>query len=323
MTLLPESLTIASRGSRLALHQAGIVASLVRERHAGIEVRVVPVTTEGDRDQRPFRAIGGKGLFVGGVERELVEGGADVAVHSAKDLTAELAPGCAVVCVPERSAAHDVVVGGRGDSGEDRLGSLAPGAAVGTSSARRRALVAETRSDLELADLRGNLDTRLEKVARGDVAAGVVAAAGLLRLGRAHLVAAGSLDPGWWVPAPAQGALAVEALEARTDLAELFAPLVDPAAAAEVACERAFAARLEGGCSVPLGCHARVDGSRLVATGLLATPDGARCLRDRTSGALGDAPQLGAELAEAILAAGGDEILAEVEGVGTVDPSLP
>jgi hydroxymethylbilane synthase len=323
MTAAPKRLTIASRGSRLALAQAGIVARLIEKLHPGMQVEVVRVTTRGDRDERPFGAIGGKGLFTSEVEREVAERRADVAVHSAKDLTAELAPGCALVCVPPRASVGDVVVGGDGSSGAARIASLPAGARVGTSSMRRRALLAEARADLDVAELRGNLDTRLAKVQRGEVYAAVVAAAGLERIGRDDLVASALLDPTEWIPAPSQGALAVEALEDRRDLVELFAPLADPGAAAEVACERAFAARLEGGCSVPLGCTARADEDRLLVRGLLASPRGDVTLRDRVSGPLDRAEALGIELAQALLRAGGDHILAEIDRAGVVAPSPP
>ena len=310
---LPDRLVIASRGSKLALLQSQRVAERVRARHPGIEVEIATVSTKGDRDQRAFAEIGGKGLFTSEVEREVAEGRADVAVHSAKDLTAELAEGCHIVCVPERVSALDVLVGGEGDTGEERLETLPTGAVVGTSSMRRRALLAELRPDLEVVEFRGNLDTRLRKVAEGRVAAAVLASAGLDRLGAE--ASYGALDPHRWVPAPAQGALAVEARSDRSELTELFAPLDDPAARAEIACERAFSARLEGGCSVPLGCLARAEEGRLVVTGLLAHPDGGQVLRDRISGRLEEAAQLGRELADALLHSGGDDILADIRAL--------
>ncbi|MGH2807263.1 MAG: hydroxymethylbilane synthase [Actinomycetota bacterium] len=311
MSPTPSSLVIASRGSRLALIQAEMVAAMVRAAAPGIEVAIRTVTTTGDRDARPYAQIGGKGLFTSEVEREVVDGRADVAVHSAKDLTAELARGCDIVCVPARASVHDVVVGGTGDTGFERLGSLAPGATVGTSSMRRRALLADGRGDLEVVELRGNLDTRLRKVADGVVDAAILAAAGIERL-LGDVGDAAPLDPDAWVPAPAQGALAVEALADRHDLRELFASIDDPAAHAEVTCERAFAATLEGGCSIPLGCLARVTGSNLVANGFLAGPDGSQSLRDRISGHVREAEALGKELAQAILSSGGDDLLAEL-----------
>jgi len=317
----PGTLVIASRGSRLALRQAQSVAELITAAHDSVTVSIVTVSTAGDRDRRPFRAIGGKGLFVKEVERALVDGRADVAVHSAKDLTAELAQGCSIVCVPRRGEVADVVVGGEGATGEERLGSLRTGAVIGTSSMRRRVLIADARSDLEVVDLRGNLDTRLGRVAAGEIDAAVVAAAGLARLEAEASFA--PIAPDWWVPAPAQGALAIEALSDRSELAELLAPLVDPSASAEVSCERAFARRLEGGCSVPLGCLARVNGARLVATGWLGSPLGGQSIRDRISGPAEEAASLGAELADAILAGGGEDVLADIGASDALYPSPP
>ena len=308
---MPTKLVLASRGSKLALTQAGLVVDMLERVDPSIEVEVRTVKTTGDKDARPFGAIGGRGLFVTEVEREVAERGADFAVHSAKDLTAELAPGCSLVCVPARGPVYDVVVGGEGGSGEERIGSLPSGAVVGTSSMRRRALLAEARPDLEVADLRGNLDTRLAKVERGDVDVAILAAAGLERIG---VPSGAALDPLRWVPPPGQGALAVEALTERRDLLELFAPLTDAAARAEIVCERAFAARLEGGCSVPLGCLARAEDGVLSVTGFLGHPEGLESMRDRISGGVDEAAALGVELAQAILAGGGDALLEELGG---------
>jgi len=321
MSSLPDSLVIATRGSRLARRQAHMVSKLITEAHPHVAVEISTVATEGDRDRRAFAAIGGRGLFVSEVEREVVEGRADIAVHSAKDLTADLAPECAIVCVPPRAAVADVVAGGWGDRGEERLRALRPGATVGTSSMRRRLLVGEARPDVAVVELRGNLDTRLDKVARGEVDAAILAAAGIDRLGAEASCA--PLDPAWWIPAPGQGALAVEALAARTGVAELFAPLEDSAARAEISCERAFARTLEGGCSVPLGCLARAGAGGLVATGWLASPLTQQSIRDRISGPVGSAEALGTELAKAVLAGGGDELLADVREADAPEPSPP
>lgn len=308
---VPDRIVLASRGSRLALAQSEIVSKLLRDAHPGLEVEVKVVTTTGDRDQRPFGEIGGKGLFTSEVEAEVATGGADAAVHSAKDLTAELAPGCAIVCVPTRASVQDVVVGGTGSSGEERLANLADGATVGTSSLRRRALLLEGRPDLQVAELRGNVDTRLKKVADGVVDVAILAAAGLERLGVD--VDAAPLDPLQWLPAPAQGAIAVEARADRSEVAELFAPLEDAAARAGLECERAFSRALEGGCTVPLGCYSRIERGMLVVDGYLGLPDGSHSMRDRISGGLREAASLGRELAEAILSCGGRDLLDQLE----------
>ena len=305
-------LVVASRGSRLALTQTNHVVDALRAAHPGLEIDVLEVTTKGDRDQRPFAEIGGKGLFTSEVERAVVDGRADFAVHSAKDLTANLGDGCSIVCVPKRASRADVVVGGVGRDARERLRSLPPGARVGTSSLRRRSLLVETRRDVEAVEFRGNLDTRLKKVADGVVQAAILAAAGIERLGF-PLEASAYLDPTWWVPAPGQGALAVEALEDRTDLVSLFEPLTDQITAAELEAERAFAARLEGGCTVPLGCSAVALDGEVTITGFLGSPDGTS-VRETATGPIGGAAPLGVALADSVLAAGGAEILAAIEG---------
>lgn len=282
----------------------------MRELHPDLEIEVSVVKTTGDKDSRPFAQIGGKGLFTTEVEAELLAGRADVAVHSAKDLTAQLADGCSIVCIPQRASVHDVVVGGTGESGDERIGRLPAGGRVGTSSLRRRALLLEWRDDLEVVEFRGNVDTRLRKVAEGEVDVAILAAAGIERLGADADVAA--LDPSRWLPAPAQGALAIESLTDRSDIAELFAPLEEPDARAQVTCERAFARVMEGGCSVPLACYSRVEGTRLLLDGFLGMPDGSHSMRDKISGGLYEADRLGAELAEAMVSCGGREILDEL-----------
>lgn len=314
-------LTLATRGSRLALRQSEIVAELLRAAHPAIDIEIKVIKTTGDKDQRPFAEIGGKGLFTSEVERELVEGDAHIAVHSAKDLTAEIATGCVIAAIPQRTGAHDVVVGGPGSTGEERLTNLQPGATVGTSSMRRRSLLAEMRPDLQPVELRGNLDTRLRKVAEGVVDAAILAAAGIERLGNTDAKPA-PLNPDSWVPAPAQGALAVEARSERW-IVELVAAIDNERARAEVELERAFAARLEGGCSVPLGCHAVCDGKSLVATGYLGAPEGTFSIRDRISGGMHEPVALGTELAEAILQGGGDEILADIKDISTPEVVEP
>lgn len=316
----PDRIIVATRRSRLALTQTNIVVSALKAVHPGLSIELREVTTTGDKDQRPFAQIGGKGLFTSEVEGALLDGRADLAVHSAKDLTATLAPGCTILCVPARASRGDVVVGGGDGDGEGRIRGLAAGSSVGTSSMRRRALLAELRDDLEAVELRGNLDTRLEKVRTGVVDVAVLAAAGLERLGSDAGV--GALDPAWWVHAPGQGALAVEGLDNRDDLRRLLEPIADDASTLELTAERAFSGGLEGGCSVPLGCSAIVAGDRISITGFLASHDG-RSIREHLAGPAADAAALGAELAEAVLAQGGDRILEDIETQATPEVDEP
>ena len=312
-------LVIATRGSKLALAQVDIVARQLLGIYPDLDIEVNVVKTTGDKDQRPFAEIGGKGLFTTEVERELIAGKADVAVHSAKDLTAELAEGCEIVCIPARASTHDVVIGSMGASGEERLGRLPAGAKVGTSSLRRRALLLEARPDLDAVEFRGNVDTRLRKVADGEVDAAILAAAGIERLGAT--VEMGPLEMSRWLPAPAQGAIAVEALSERDDVRQLFSDIDDADARATVTAERSFARVMEGGCSVPLGCRAQVLPRALVVDGFLGLPDGSHSMRDRISGGAHEAAALGAELAQAIISCGGREILDELDEFET--PVVP
>ncbi len=310
MSPTPKTLRLATRGSRLALRQTELVAEALRAAAPGTEIIFEVVKTTGDRDLRPYAAIGSKGIFTAEIERAVVEGRADLAVHSAKDLTAELAEGCSILFVPPRADPRDVVVGGGQGTAEERLGSLAPDAKVGTSSMRRRALLAEARPDLDAVELRGNLDTRVRKVQDGEVQAAILAAAGLQRLPELEVDIA-PLDPSWWIPAPGQGAIAVEG-PTDSPWTRLLRDLSDPIAVAEISLERAFAARLEGGCSVPLGCLARSDGRSMDAVGFLGGHEGIGSMRDRISGPPSAAVAMGEELADAILAGGGKDILEDI-----------
>jgi hydroxymethylbilane synthase len=238
-------------------------------------------------------------------------------------LTAELALGCTIACIPDRARVDDVVIGGEGATGAERLAGLSSGARVGTSSTRRRALVAETRPDLQIVDFRGNLDTRLRRVEDGIVDVAIVAAAGVERLLDVGSATGASLDPDSWVPAPGQGALAVEVLDEREDVIALLEPLTDVVSAAEVECERAFAATLEGGCSVPMGCLARTHAERIDVVAFVGAPDGSCSVRERTMGSRRDAATLGRELAQAILASGGDEILRRLRAEALTEPAAP
>ena len=318
-----KPLVIASRGSRLALRQTEIVAALLRGAHPDLEIEVRTVKTTGDKDDRPFAEIGAKGVFTTEVEREVVEGRADIAVHSAKDLTAALLEGCQIVCVPTRETVADVIVGSSGETGEERLAELAPGARVGTSSIRRRSLMAEMRPDVEVVAFRGNLDTRLRKVADGEVDAAILAAAGIARLGVE--VDAGPLDPGRWVPAPAQGALAVESLIEREDVARI----VRRPRGSRFGRRGCMRACLRGATRGRLLGTTRLSRSgRVVSSGrhgYLGTTDG-QSIRDRISGSMDEPERLGVQLAEAILDAGGDDILAdllELDEGDTPQPAAP
>lgn len=291
------SLRIATRRSALALAQARAVADAL----GGAEL--VEVVTAGDRGVPG----GDKSRWVAELEGAVLEGTADLAVHSAKDVPGELAPGLAIVAVPARADARDALCGA------PTLEALPPGARVGTSSLRRQAQLRALRADLDVVALRGNVDTRLRRLGDGDVDALVLAAAGLARLGR--LDDAGSLlDADRFVPAPGQGALA---LEARSDDATVLAALSgldDASASACLRAERALAAALGASCRTPMGGHAvALDDGAMELSAFVGVPDGSAWARDRLLGATEQPEELGRAVGERMRSAGAAELLAEAE----------
>lgn len=290
-------LRIGTRRSRLALAQAAEVAGALAA--AGLETELVPMTTSGDRGADPSTDPAGlKGLFVAEIVRALRDREIDLAVHSAKDLPADEDEGLVIAAVPERASALDVLV--------TREGELAPGARVGTSSLRRRAQLVRWRPDVLLKDLRGNVDTRLRKLAEGEVEGLVLAAAGLLRLGVVPEHAA-PMSLAEMVPAPGQGCLAVQARADDAATREAVSTLDHAPSRDALEAERALMARLGGGCALPLGAHAEqiAAGMRMVA--IVLTPDGARFARAEVEA---PTPAEVAELAALDLSAeGADEIL--------------
>ena len=291
------TLRIGTRGSKLALAQADEVASSLRAR--GVETELVPITTSGDRGADPASDPAGvKGLFVTEIVRALLAGDVDFAVHSAKDLPAADEEGVVIAAVPERASALDVLV--------TLDGELQPGARVGTSSVRRQAQVFRWRPDVTLKDLRGNVDTRLRKLAAGEAEALILAAAGLLRLGIVPEHAA-PMSLSEMVPAPGQGCLAVQVRAEDAATLDALAPLDHEPSREALEAERGLMARLGGGCALPLGAFAERsdDGIRMVAIAL--TPDGGRFARTEVQAAT---PAEAAEIAALDLSAGGaDEIL--------------
>ena len=296
-----RALRIATRGSALARWQAEEVARLARLADPKVYVELVIVETVGDRRRDvPIVEMGGQGVFVKEVEAAVVDGRADVAVHSAKDLPSSSSAGLVIGAVLERADPRDALVG-------STLDNLPAGATVATGSVRRRAQLAWLRPDLTFADLRGNIPTRLEKVPPGGAV--VVAAAALSRLGlseRADEV----LDPSAMLPQVAQGAIAVEYRETDRGVGELLSAIDHAPTRAAVDCERGFLAHLGGGCDLPVGAYARVDGDRIDVEGLLASADGRVMLRAGRHGPSVAPAELGLRLAEDLLAAGGSELLA-------------
>ncbi len=301
---------IATRGSKLALAQAHWVAQRLKELEKDLEVQLVVVKTTGDRIlDRPLATVGGKGLFVKEVEQALLEHRADVAVHSMKDLPAELAEGLVIGAVPERADPRDVLVG-LGGAG---LGGLENGVRVGTSSLRRRAQLKHVCPGLEVVPVRGNVDTRLRKWREGQVDGLMLAAAGLKRLGIAPPEAA-VLVPEQFVPAAGQGLLAVEVREDDGPVRSLVERLNHEPSAAAAAAERGMLAELGGGCHVPVGAYAQVEGESLHIIGMVAGADGKPMFRAALSGATEDAHALGRALGQELKRMGAEQVLAQAGG---------
>ena len=293
-------LRIGTRGSPLALAQADIAARALVMAHPDLPApEIVAIRTTGDRVvDRPLAEVGGKGLFTKEIEAALLAGRIDLAVHSMKDVETWLPDGLVIDCVLARADPRDALIGAAD------LAALAPGAVVGTASLRRAAQLRAHRPDLEIAPLRGNVDTRLAKVARGEVDATLLAVAGLDRLGRAAAIG-GALDPAVMLPAVAQGAIGIERRADDDRIAALLAPLNDGAAQTCVTAERAMLAALDGSCRTPIAALATLDGDALALDGLIVLPDGSARHAVRRDGAAGDAAELGADAGAALRAAGG------------------
>lgn len=296
-------LRIGTRGSKLALAQAEWIRRRIEAANPGLRAELVVIRTSGDRiTDVPLHQVGGKGLFVKELEAALLDGSIEAAVHSLKDVPGELAPGLQIAAVPEREDVRDVMITRDGGG----LAALPPGARVGTSSPRRQALLRSLFPRLEVVDLRGNVDTRLAKLERGDVDGIVLAAAGLRRLGvaPAHAV---PCDPRQFIPAVGQGALALESA-AGPVVAQLRA-VEHPPSRQAIDAERAFLVTIGGTCTTPLAAHAEIDGDRLTLRAAIAHPAGAPLVRGERSGSIADGARLGAELARQLLADGGAEVL--------------
>lgn len=287
------ALRLATRGSTLALAQARAVAELLGD------AELVEASSDGEP--------GDKSRFVRAVERELLEGRAEIGVHSAKDLPAALPEGLVIAGVPSRELAGDAWVGEA-----DSLQAVPEGSTVGTSSLRRRAQLLAARPDLEIVELHGNVDTRLRRLGEGELDAIVLAAAGLRRLGREDEIAF-LLDRQQMTPAAGQGALALQTRADDSEAREAADGLSDETAMAELTAERAAVAALDASCNTPIGIHARRDGERIEIEGFAGLPDGSEWVRERLDADGADPSALGEEVAKRMLAAGAGEILERAE----------
>jgi len=309
---MSRAVRIATRQSPLALWQAHHVAGLLRAHHAGLEVSLVEMTTEGDRFlSAPLSAVGGKGLFVKEIEQCLIDGRADIAVHSLKDMTSVLPEGLMLAAVPQREDPRDAFCSPTGLT----LDRLPQGAKVGTSSLRRSCILRSRRPDLEIVSLRGNVQTRLQKTKDLGLAGAMLANAGLKRLGLEREITE-VLSPDVSLPAVGQGVLAIQC---RTNDAEgraLLAPLEDALTRIAVTAERALLAKLEGGCTVPMAGHATVTDGGVHLRGFVGKPDGSKVVAGEVRGPVSNAHALGEALAEDLLSLGAQEILRDFGRTG-------
>jgi len=299
---------IATRKSPLALWQAEFVRDSLRALHPDIEIELVKMVTQGDKIlDTPLAKVGGKGLFVKELEVGMLQGEADIAVHSMKDVPVEFPEGLHLAVICEREDPRDAFVSNNYEKIED----LPVGARVGTSSLRRMCQLRAWRSDLQIMDLRGNVNTRLSKLDDGEYDAIILACAGLKRLGFEDRIIT-ALDPGFSLPAIGQGAVGIECRSDDAFINELIAPLNHAVTRTRVLAERAMNDRLEGGCQVPIGGFAEMDGETLLIRGLVGRPDGSEMIRGEIAGRREEAEFLGKTLAEDLLARGADAILKEV-----------
>jgi len=305
----PQRLVIATRASRLALWQAEHVRDRLRTLYPACAVELLTLTTRGDQIlDRTLSKVGGKGLFVKELENALLDGRADIAVHSLKDVPVDLQAPFELCAVLERADPRDAFVSSRYAS----LADLPEGAVVGTSSLRRESQIRARHPGLAVRPLRGNLDTRLAKLDKGEYDAIVLAAAGLQRLGLQDRIRS-LLDPADSLPAAGQGALGIEIRNDRDDLRAWMAPLISARTTSCVLAERAVSRRLGGSCQVPLAAYAEVHDGRLSLRALVASPDGARIFRAEREGPVADATELGEAVAGELLRAGADAILRELQ----------
>ena len=305
---LPQRLVIATRASRLALWQAEHVRDRLRTLYPACAVELLTLTTRGDQIlDRTLSKVGGKGLFVKELENALLDGRADLAVHSLKDVPVDLQAPFELCAVLDRADPRDAFVSNTHDS----LADLPAGAIVGTSSLRRESQIRARYPELVVKPLRGNLDTRLGKLDKGEYDAIVLAAAGLERLGLSSRIRS-LLEPEDSLPAAGQGALGIEIRDDRDDMRAWLAPLVSADTTSCVVAERAVSRKLGGSCQVPLAAYAEIAGGTLSLRALVASPDGVRMVHAARSGPVAEAQAIGEAAAQALLDAGAQDILREL-----------
>ena len=306
---MEKKIKIGTRGSKLALWQAGWVQSALYKKDPLLSVEIEIIKTKGDKIlDVPLAMVGGKGLFVKEIEEALLDGRIDLAVHSMKDMPAEIPDGLCIGAIPQREVSQDVLISQNGLY----FLELANGAGIGTSSLRRSAQLLHARPDITILPLRGNLDTRLKKLESGDMDAIIVAAAGVKRLGFEHKITE-YLDENIMLPAVGQGALCIETREKDTDISQVVDSLNHRETRSVVLGERAFLCRLEGGCQIPIAAHGKIENNIFTLTGLVATVDGTTIIKDTMSGLEEDSERLGIKLAESLLSMGAKKILEDLK----------
>ena len=304
-----RKIVIGSRGSKLALYQSNLVKHLLEEAVAGLECEVRVIHTKGDKIlDVALSKIGDKGLFTKELERALLAGEVDLCVHSTKDMPTALPEGLAIMGMPERANAQDVIIGaGSGMT----IDSLPQGARVATGSLRRVAQLLRKRPDIEICEIRGNVDSRVKRVLGGEFDAGILAAAGVERLGLTDAVA-GYVPVDELIPAAGQGAIAIEAREDDAEIAQLLSRITDRDTLRAVTAERTVLGALEGGCQVPMGIHATIEGDAISVHAFVASLDGSRFVEAIAVGAA-DAPvEVANQVVDELTAKGAREILSEI-----------
>jgi len=300
-----KTLKIATRKSPLALWQAEHVKARLEYHHPGLKVELVKMTTKGDQIlNSPLSKIGGKGLFIKELEVGMMEGVADIAVHSMKDVPYEIPPGFELGAILKRENPFDAFVSNHYESIDD----LPQGAKVGTCSMRRIVQLKALRPDLEILDLRGNVNTRLQKLDDGEYDAIILACAGLIRLKFEDRIKQ-QISAEQSLPAVGQGAVGIEIRENDQEILDLIAPLIDTETSYRITCERAMNARLEGGCSVPIAGYSTIEDDRITLTGLVGNVDTGVILKEQVSGSIDESEKLGVVLADKLISLGAKDIL--------------
>jgi hydroxymethylbilane synthase len=298
-----KTIRVGTRSSRLAIAQTEIALAALRKAHPGVKFEVVTISTKGDVDKRPLFTMDEKGIFEKEVNEAVLKGDVDFAVHSLKDIPSDLSEELIVACIPKRASPNDVLVNDK----DQKLKELAPGSTIGTSSLRRAVQLAKYRPDLNVRPIRGNVETRVKKVIRGEYDAVVLAEAGLTRIGMKDVIVErfGVRD---FVPAPGQGAIAIVCRQDSKALLSMLRRIEDPSSRAEVLAERALIKKVEGGCRFPLGAVAVTNGDRITLYASVFSADGARNIKVKRVGNASEPEKLGSKVANMLVKQGAMEL---------------